>query len=354
MKQKLIKAPQRYRELYKKIRSLPLDVNTIEFALDVTRKLFKQPAIVKNRYFYQKRHRNTIKVIDTVLIEKKYEGIHEVLDLIYKRQELFPEKLAEFLKLQLIQITPSWPERHLIDEVTKTPEVVEKYHAAVENEKEKPFKLTNHFGVKPEEVGSQESLISNETQTSIKKKLDEGVKQAYLERKQRQQEAIQYAMKAYTFLETNQGILSHLKIKPIEAIYPISSRGTPLPVVSRRKIMKETIQNVKLSLRAHFRPFQKDQLLQLRDVAISSSVPINPLFFRYAQKEIETRSKPSPRRKSKLPKSAIPTEANIRKIYRNYVMKQCYWDEKDQKFKVSDMEDFYESKHPKVPEVSIE
>lgn len=321
-----------YKELLKRIRLLPLDSKSIRRYKCLTKLQFKsstKPWIDTSRYQKQ------ISLLDQVLVREDYDKLKDILDVIYKDEREIPNWLQKFQGLNYLMWQRDWPQVHLVYQLTKHSKFIQEYEDALTEEKNDDLSLVRYFGYSNDNELRERGLVP------LKRDNEESSKE----------DTLIHIAKLHKFLLNHQKILTHLKIKPLEVIYPTNRFSLPIHVSRRQKLLKQKITYIK-NLFKTFRPIEVESLKHLIDVALYKqgqqghhSLQLNELFYRYMTKKhrIERISLSPTVKKYTRKKRLIPNDNNIRKILRQYVKEQFYIVDGD--YKLSWMQNFYENNH---------
>jgi len=306
-----------YKQLVRRVRRLPVDSCTLRGAVGVVKTNFALENGSRGRY------NRTIRLLDEILVEWKFTKVPEVLDICYTK---WNEKWAvEFLRLSFQSLKPYWPQYHLIHAIDDSA-ALKKYNRMLEKEKNDDFSVSKHFGFDPDTV---ESIPLVRAYASAQKS------KLFLVSK----------LTEYHKLLNNNPHICPDKLPMLEVAYPTNRFASPVHPKIRDNLLRSKVVFFKTLLQK-YKPIEKLDLVHLYKVAIHkpslpSDLDINPGFFRYMN-----RIKPqyNPVLKKIRPKHLIPTDNNIRKIYRSYVMSLFYIE--DGQFKPSWMDNFYENENP--------
>lgn len=325
-----------YRGLYRRVRRLPLDRNTLGSLQTRLREEFG-PSKRPNR----KRLDTYEALLDRFLVQEEYSVLGDILDYIYKPLE---RRWAVFGALSHLSLAEHWPTVHLISEIDDNGRSERLYKQAIEKQKPGPFSLMEHLGLTLSKA--------DETRFQELSRLSRDPKEQKTDIKLLMAEVAQF----YAFLEKNQGKVTHIKVPPFAFVLETNRMGLPLSVVERNSRLKQKVNQVKEFLR-QYRPIAKEDLAHVIRVAVhrplENPVPelaLNPAFFRYMDRKhhIEELSLAPYTRKYKRNKKFVPSDNNLRKLLRAYVRKQFYVDP-NLGYTLSWMQDFYEME----PEPSI-
>jgi hypothetical protein len=269
------------------------------------------------------RYDEIITLLDEILVEWKFTKLQQVLDICYTK---WNEKWAiELLSLSYHTLKPYWPQYHLIH-VMNNATALKKYNHALHKEKNDDFSVSKHFGFQPD---PQESIPLIRTYGSVQKS------KVFM---------ISKMQEFHKLLNNNPHIFPD-KLPMLEVAYPTNRFANPMVPKVRDNLLRCKVVFFQKLLQKH-KPIEKLDLVHLYKFAIHkplqpSNLDINPGFFRYMN-----RIKPqfNPVLKKIRSKHLVPTDNNIRKIYRNYVMSLFYVDHGD--LKPSCMKNFYENETP--------
>ncbi|CUM48665.1 uncharacterized protein AC631_00308 [Debaryomyces fabryi] len=339
---------QYYKQICRRIHRLPLDHKTIEcLRLHCKSKFVTQ--LKKGQYQHTSIDKSSfdkgIKVLDDVLVNENYDSLNTILDFIYKEALPQPQWVSDFMKYKYTAFRPCWPQVHLFNELTTTPKQSKLYEEALEKDKDMDLSLVSYFGIKPASIDTDLKPLK----LAIDK--TSPVSKILLEFK-----------KLHSFVFRNQEKLTHLKVQPLEVIYPANRFGLPIHVTQRDKLLKQKVNYAK-SLCQEFKPIYENSLNHLVEFAIykpgstkgNDAYKINENFFKYMiRKHNYERDNLNPLYKHHLRnKKLIPNDNNIRKYMREYVRKQFYYDSKLKTYKMCWMQNFYENEKRIVPGIEI-
>jgi len=324
-----------YKSIIRRVRRLPLSYTQLHDLL----------ALMKSLYPTSK-SKNYIQLLDNILVNEKFDDITHILDLLYK--ESSPQWLKEFKHTNYLSLKSGWPQVHLINELTKDPSVLKKYQLQLQEEQNEDISMVAHFCLSPGKREPIEPLVKYSTHTG------------------RIDSIMNEAIRRYKFVFANQGLLSRSKIPVLEVIYPTNRLALPLHPAKRDRLLKEKVASVKHTLEL-YKPIAIEGLQEIYQLAIHKplseshhrdksnnpsnkldSLTINKNFFKYMEKKRQHEIISSMVQKHLRPKKLIPTDHNIRKIFRNYTMKQYYLE--DDTYKMSWMHNFYENEGSMIEE----
>ena len=338
-----------YKSIIRRIRRLPLSYTQLHDLLALLKSLYPTP-----------KSKNYLKLLDNILVNEKFDDITHILDLLYKGSS--PQWLKEFKHTNYLSLKSSWPQVHLINELTKDPSVLKKYQHQLQEESNEDISMVAHFGLSP---GKREPIVPLVKYSSHTGRIDSMMNEA---------------AKRYKFVFANQGLLSRSKIPVLEVIYPTNRLALPLHPAKRDRLLKEKVTSVKHTLEL-YKPITIEGLQEIYQLAIhkplseshhrdkpnnpsnkpnspsnklnSPSNKLDPLtinknFFKYMEKKRQHEIISSMVQKHLRPKKLIPTDHNIRKIFRNYTMKQYYLE--DDTYRMSWMHNFYENEGSMIEE----
>lgn len=313
----MAKTLQLYKNLYKNINRLPLDVTTLELAKSKARNAFRygRPASsysVPDR----KRYDLVMKTVKEILHSQDFKYFPQLLDLIYKDPKHNPEWTCRFLDTRYSLLKNVWPQVHLLHEFGPSKSV-----QVYDNELSKAAPQTNDFLLMqwmeiPDNV--EVSLTPLPRQASN----DNDLKQI-----------VTKAEHFHKFLLANGPRVTGTKVKPFDVYYEPNRFGLPASVPKREHNFRTKITYMK-HLVLTFRPLDHKVCLHLKDVAsgrnIRPETVLNPNFARFMSRQ-KRRSvqAPSPFEQKYLrQKLLIANDRNIRYLYKDYAFKQFYVDEK--------------------------
>lgn len=316
-----------YRNLCRRYNRLPLDKLSI----------FKLRILTKNNFldthFNKKKYDKHRQLLDDILIHENYDKIEKLLDLIYKQNLDILGWVLELKNTNYLELKQEWPQVHLIYELTSTGDKkhLKEYEEKLKTENNDDICLMKHFGLEDISVLKPLAILPRANNSAS------------------HGDIINESKILHKFLFDNQTKLTHLKILPIEALYPTNRFGLPLHVTKRDKILRRKITYIK-SLFEEFQTISKTDLEHLVSFATynggSGKDPKLELpqgFFKYMKKkhDIEKVTLNPLVRKFIRSKTLIPNDNNIRKYYRDYVRKQYYLE--DRTYKMCWMQNFYEN-----------
>lgn len=319
-----------YKQLCTRIHQLPLPNGMISRAIGMVKSEFRSL-----RNLDRKRVRKNIAFLDEIIRDEKYELIHKLLDIIYKTST--PKWLKTFEQINYKDLKPFWPQKHLLHEFAEKKEDLTKY-------------VNNYNHMLNEEHDDIISLSRIKPNTSGKHVMEP------IERRNRNseyeytQEVFLNVKKLYSFLFKNQGRLIQSKMQPMEVLYGTSRYAEPIHPHKRDKQLKKRITATKLIFHS-YRPIERDLLDEIIQYATSNvhsqgPLEINKNFFRFMRHkhEIEkTILSPTVKYYTRS-KKLIPNDNNIRKILRDYALRQYYYDGED--YQMSPMKNYYQNQQP--------
>lgn len=321
MKTETPRALIQYKELCKRINRLPLNKPLLNHIVNQTR----------CTYLSKAKYSKLLRLYDDILKHEKHELLPDLLDKYFKSQS---EWLKKFDTIPFDKLKLSWPQVHLISELTKDNK---QYEARLKDEISE-VSLLKHFNLR----GIELSLYPIKKPTSSSSNVTDLLKEV---------------TSMYKFLQTNQSrLLNRVKIQPMEVLYPSSRFALPIHPLKRDKLLQEKISTTKLIFRK-FKPIEKDNLAMLIDFAIHKlriheespttdphPLEINKNYFEFMISKRKGESLNPVVRKLTRSKKLIPNDNNIRKIVREYVLKQFYYDDELKKYQMSWMQNFYVNK----------
>lgn len=281
-------------------------------------------------------------MLDSLLIDEQYSNIPTILDYLFKAQEPLPEWVRVYNTMPLQAIVSRLPQVHLITELTKDKKQLADYFESLEQQKgeEIPWSGSLQKGIDSVGVLYKSGKLAPITHRPL---VQPTIPDAEYD------SAIQSLCKNHSFVQKHQKVLTHLTLQPLEILYPLNAMGKPLPPNRQQKLERETVASVNRTLFEQSRPIRKDHLLHLKELA-TSTVPksVNPKFFKSIAKSRKSNPVSPLKKKYLQQRKNMPTPNSIKKIIREYVMKQYYWDSETNKYMLSPLKDFYETDKPKV------
>ena len=300
---------QTYRQLLRRVRKLPFNAATIGVAASKLRAEFSGQR--------RRNARSYIAAIDALLVHEQYDKLHAIADLVYKKCEPQPLWVYDYHKMTLAQVVSRWPKRHLIEEITKDEKELAQYYAQVKQQSSTslPWK---HLPLTP------------------------GVTPMHASSERTDNDAVARLIERYTFVHHHQHSLTHLKLRPVEILYPLNALGRPLQPNRIAKIDRQTVAYVTRTACESLAPIRQLYLTDLHRFVTSIDENVNARFFRAIAKKRALEAPISPRQARCRQRVSMPSHNSIKKILREYVMRQYYWDETAQQYRLSPMKDFYE------------
>ncbi|CAH6722996.1 putative genetic interactor of prohibitin 5, mitochondrial [[Candida] jaroonii] len=263
-----------------KIRRLPIDGVTLQKLKDHVKKEFKKPQVDSRKL------RRAHRIMDDIIDNENWSAIAEVLDYVYKTVEgkkTYPQhyRMIEIIKGMNYDDARWIPQTHLLKEL----KINDKLHNAFDND----LAMPRHVLEVDENADTIELLP--------------------LKSKSPKNNLLPQLMKFYEFL--GKSSVTHLKLPPFNVVYPPNRFGKPMHIIDRDKILNTKLKYIKTILQ--YRPISEYSLQELNKV-LDYQIPINEYFFKYMVRKDRIIGK----------KKLIPTDKNIVKIYRQYLMKQFY------------------------------
>lgn len=255
----------------------------------------------------------------------KYKEFGKLLDIIYKAQDSQPW-MADFRQTRYLRFRHNWPQVHLIREFGSTSDIKRYEEQLKRSTPLEDFSISRALGVTCE-PGFEPISISR-GQPSQSGKIEELIAQA---------------RKFHGFLSKNASVLLDVKIAPLEVIYEPSKYGLPLSVADRERKLRVLINTMKRLIEKH-QPVDSSHLNHLISVArgreVSSLTQINPRFFAAKIKQKSNADVLPYARKFLQQKTLVPTDRNIRFLYREFVVRQFIVDKNE--YRLTPMLNFYE------------
>lgn len=308
----------KYKEICKKIRRLPIDSYTMQKLICHCKKEFRTGSKFQGR-FHKKTYDKYNSLLDDILHYENWKSLPKVLDFIYKDVEakrVYVETdslFKQFKNMNYNELRQRYPSIHLIHELNIPQTYKDTFNRALAKEGD-DFMVCDHFKLNPGKL----PVVFDVMEEPITK-----IKQDHL---------IQELTKFYSFIKKNQSRLTHLKLSPMEVLYPPNKFGQPLHIIQRDKILNQHLKYMK-SLVQTFRPILKSSLIKINNLANSNS--INPNFF----KHLIHKRKLFPHVVLRGNKKFIPDEKNLKKIYKLYLIKQFYIE--DSQYHLNPLNNFY-------------
>lgn len=332
-----------YKELCRRNRRLPLDGYSSQLLQNRTKAEFLASNISTQRSSYSKRkYERFKKILDEVLVEVRIASIEKILDLIYKEKSRKSRWRLDLMQYSSQQLKPWWPEVHFLREL-RVGRKTSEYDSALRMERQDQLCLLDYFGLKRDNI--QGDLVP------LSKLSSRGNEDHIMF-------IVEKASKLHSFLLKNQDFLTHLKIRPFEVAYPSNRLGLPLHIRSRDKILKQKVLYSKNLIKS-FLPMDVKDLDHLVKVAVKSdsSLPpyqLNPNFFKFMRRKINNEKHTlSPRERRERHKRLVPSDKNIRKIFRSYVKRQFYYDKPSNEYKICWMQNFYENENRLLSNIDL-
>ncbi|CAH2355338.1 putative genetic interactor of prohibitin 5, mitochondrial [[Candida] railenensis] len=324
-----------YRNLLRRIRKLPFDAKTIRHA----RAKLKALADQSSRRYQSKSTKQYIAAFDSLLVDEKYDHIPRILDIIYKKLEPSPIWVKNYNKMKFGDIISRIPQHHLMEELTSDEKTLKEYHETLAKKYKTEVPWPESSLREIDEVGTQ--IFTPITKFSTLPSKD---KSALFD------STMQKFIENYDFVYRNQLQLTHLKLQPLEILYPITQYGQPLPLNRIKKLQREYLAKTTNIIFETIPPIKKEYIFNLYDFVASENSEVNPFFFTALQrKRDKTKGTQSPlRKKYESQRNTLPSQNSIKKIVREYILGQYYWDSNSEKYKLSPMREFYETNHAKI------
>lgn len=269
-----------FKNIITKIRRLPVDVRTLEKLKGHIKKEFKKSGTGTRKI------RRVNRVVDDIIEKENWSNIADVLDYVYKTiegKEVYAEhfRMVEEVNKMNYDDARWFPQTHIIKEL----KIDDKFQQAFDED----LAMPRHKLDVDENIGSIELLP--------------------LKVKSSKTQFLPQLTKFYDFLSKSS--VTHLKLPPMDVVYPPNRFGKPMHIVGRDKILNDRLKYIKTLLQ--YQPILEQSLLELNKV-LDYQIPINEYFFKYMMRKDRIIGK----------KKLIPTDKNIVKIYRQYLMKQFF------------------------------
>ncbi|KAF7584606.1 hypothetical protein FOB63_000678 [Clavispora lusitaniae] len=319
---------QAYRELYRKIGRLPLDVKSISlFKQSLRHEFSSKRSFHKYAGVDPKKYTSIVSLLDDILVYRKYKRIPELLDGIYKRKIPSPSWATEFFSTKYSAWKPFWPHVHLIYEFGNEKSISVYRKELSRMEPENSFSLMKELAL---------SLPKNDIPlTPLPRRTSSSRPMAELLKK---------VQEFHAFISKHANILSDVKIYPLEIHFEPSRLGLPLSIAAREKKLRDKVSYAKHLLRT-YKPLDKEDLDHLICIATAKDTDqhhtINDNFRRYMLRVSKSRAVSPYEKKYVWQKRLIPNERNIRFYYRQYVMGQFYVDNAGN-YQMSPAKNFYD------------
>ncbi|KAG2734480.1 hypothetical protein G9P44_002486 [Scheffersomyces stipitis] len=292
--------------------------------------------------FSSTKFHNYMTLLDDILVEEKYSRVHDLLDLIYKLPASSQSWKDKFLTIDYKELENHWPQVHAIDEITSDPKYLEAYREKQRAEKNEEVSVVKHFGLKSKRDNQSPALTMIRKYSDVDQ--DDSIPQV-----------LKNVQELHKFLFKNQAVFD-VKIPPLEVFYPTNKVALPIHPRERNKLLKKKVASIRNVFKS-LRPIAEDDLRQLYEFAIHrpsvSHKPeynINDKFYKYMiKKHNHEKDNLAPVIRHYLrQKKLIPNDHNIRKLFREYVMKQFYQtsnskNENIEEYRMSWMQNYFEN-----------
>jgi hypothetical protein len=319
------KAIAAYKHIIAKVRRLPADLRTLGLLKTVVKQQFLTKIKPHRSGVDARSVAKATSVLDRVLIDVDLEGMVNVWDYLYKRQE--QAWIPQFSRMKYSAFREIWPHVHLMEEVAPNLKQLREYQRHLSKDLNEEFSVLKFMGINLTEPGLQmlprKPSPHAEDLTQLLRKVSQ----------------------FHQFVATNRLKLTHLKIQPLEVVYPTNKYAQPVHVSVRDRLLKKKVNYMK-DLCKLYKPMQKGDLEHLINVATTADVAtpdveINAAYFRYMERKCRSELEhKNPAMLQLRSKKLVPNENNIRKILRLYVMKQFYIE--NGSYQMSWMQNFYE------------
>ncbi|KAK6458728.1 uncharacterized protein RJT20DRAFT_8411 [Scheffersomyces xylosifermentans] len=333
-----------YKEFCRRIHRLPLTRDMISRLMAITK--YKLVTVQPyNPKFDKRKYKNSIKLLDDILVDEKYDKLHDLLDVIFKTTIPVPAWKTAFLTMPFLQLQDHWPQVHAIHELTKVRAQLKPYEEALKEEANEDHSVMKFFNLS---TTQDKDLPKLEMTRSYSKGQGSNIK-----------EIVENVAILHKFIFKHSGVLD-VKVPPLEVLYPTNKYALPIHHKAREKLFKEKIAAIRNLFKA-LRPIKEEDLQILYEFAIhrpsGSNKPecaINTRFYKYMIKKhkAEEKSLAPIIRHYLRQKKLIPNDHNIRKIFREYVMKQFYEEDKNV-YRISWMQNFYENESSLLKSIQL-
>ncbi|EDK45812.1 hypothetical protein LELG_03991 [Lodderomyces elongisporus NRRL YB-4239] len=327
-----------YKELQRLFKRLPLPRAVLKYS---SRKLKKDFRAGNATHLYQT-------LLYEILHKEQYKKLPHLLDTLYKWDR--PDWCRQFARAHYMTLKPHWPTVHLIYELTKDADALKVYNDKLK----KPFSLVEFV---KEDVGNQnESISTNETLPLLKKFSDQ--------RRNYVPGMLNEVENWYNFIQKQPTF--DLAKRPFEMIYYPSKLGTPQDPVTIDGQFKKHVEYMKQLAKEH-QPILKANLQLLMAQArgngrnnsnygdngvngvngvncstlmrsngnsSSSDIFINPWFYKHLKRK-RLDNTVSRLVKKNINKEHVVDDMYFREIIDRYISFQFYFDDIDQKYKMS-------------------
>lgn len=288
---------RKYKQLCQRVRRLPLDSYTLSLLQGELKTEFG------SKRFDKKKFHKYISLFDDILLYENWPQLPVVLDDIYKARmtskeypDLF-KKYKWFHNVNYDEIRLVYPHKHLFKDLSTPEKYQDKFNALLQEEGDSVLVMKS-LGIDKSKGQHSFELVNRPLVNSSRVQALEEIKQLY--------EFIAHHDK-----------ITHLKVLPFEVLYPSDKFGLPLHIIQRDKTLHDHLNYVKNIIKT-FQPISKSHLIQLGLVA-DFTIPLNNNFFKYMVKKRQTKMVAL-----KTNKSVIPSQKNIIKWYKDYLIKQFY------------------------------
>lgn len=301
-----------YRQLYRRLVRLPLDLYSLNLLRLKIRFRFQHSKSISTKFIlHKKQYDHAITVMDSILVKERYLDFGSLLDLVYKFNEPHSKWIKGFLHTKYMAFKPVWPQIHLIEEFGDECHI-KKYH----NELRRAEPCTDFLLMKELNLAEDadfKPLLPIKHEVAV----DSNINVFH-------DEMLQF----YKFLSSNfTRLLSGLKLQRFEVFYGPNPYGYPQSVNARENILKAKINYMK-SLITTYVPMKEADLKRLIKFIHDDQDTINPAYYKYMilkrKKENRNDSVSFLEKKYGRHKLLIPDERMITFYYRQYIVQQFY------------------------------
>lgn len=299
-----------YKQLYRRINRLPLDLYSLEYLRLKTRRWFQDAKCVSSKVVIdKKKYDHAIKTMDQILMKNQYTSFGLVLDLVYKFDESRPLWVSDFLHTKYSAFRRVWPQNDLIKEFADSSSIAEYERELKKCLPIEEFLIMEELKIRDDSTFEPLVPIRHASgDTSLNKLLMNHAKSFYM-----------FLTPRFTV------ILQGNKLRPFEIHYDPSPFGLPQSVVARDKVLKEKINYIKSLLKTYV-PIEEKNLGKLILFIQDENKTVNSNFFRFMtrkmQKDNRQHSVSPLERKRVWDKQLIPDMRSIRQYYREYTIAQ--------------------------------
>lgn len=290
----------------KRIRRLPLEPYSMSHLKVYVKNQFTIPLKYKNPYHNSpidaKAYKKVRKLTDEILWHEDWSQLSVLLDFIFKdiiSQKVLQQQynaFKEFNNMSYDDVRDIYPSVQLY----KLLPVLKDYHNKFDQELSKDkqdFSVSKFFNI--DDIECKFKVLERSGKSA-------------------EQSALNEVQRLYSFLLRNRH-LSHLSLQLFEVAYPSDKYGRPMNIVGRDKLLQKKLIQVKSIIHDH-RPLTKD-IIESIELLYRGASTINPTFFKFMSRK---HNQHKFIRKGN--KRFIPTPKNITKLYKDYFVRQCYYD----------------------------